>query len=211
MIDKGEVVKIITAIKVQCPEALPYKNETEFSILVDMWFSILKGYPKEIVWTAARNAMKNTVYQKQNWIGAICQEVEKLRVAFEKTETELWTELTSVLREVEKCYYAFRYNAIDYNGKTQGDNARERVAEIFNGLSPELKEYCRTQRGLIEIAGYTAEELAYERGRFMRTIPQLKERQRVRQETPEELAGLIQGIAGQLAIDEKKLLGGGKK
>lgn len=207
-ITKIEIVKIIAAIKIQCPEALPYKNEAESDILVDMWFDILKDYPKEVVWAAVRKALRNTVFQKQNWIGAICQEIEQMQVAFEKSDLELWTELTGVLHEVHRNYYAFRFNAIEDNGKTQGDIARERVAAIFEGLSPELKEYCRTQRGLIEIAEYTDEQLSYERGRFMKTIPQIKTRERVRKTTPTELAKLIQGVEAHVSIEgnSQKLL-----
>ena len=95
-ISKSEIIKIITAIKIQCPEALQYKNTAELSILADMWYETLKGYSQEIVWKATQNALKNAVYQKYNWIGLICQEIEKMNAVNEKTDGELWSELISV-------------------------------------------------------------------------------------------------------------------
>jgi hypothetical protein len=198
---KSEIVKVITAIKIQCPETLPYKSETEFDLLVDMWYEILKEYPKEIVWEAVRNALKNTVYQKQNWIGAICQEIEDLQAAYEKSETELWAELQDCLREVSRCAYNLRFNHVERNGLTQGENARARLRDIFNDLSPELQEYCRNESGLVEIAQQTTEQISFEKGRFIKTMPQIKARARTRGQTSGQLAGLIQGLSNKFLLE----------
>ena len=190
---KKEIVKIITAIKIQCPETLPYRNECEFDILVEMWFDILKEYPSEVVWKAVKNALKNTVYQKQNWIGAINQEIEKMQVAYEKTAEELWAELTGVLCEVSSCAYRFRFNFVEANGKTQGENARIRVKAIYNNLSPEIKDYVRNENTLIELADLTDNQLNFEKGRFLKTLPQIKERAKTRAQTG-NMASLLQGL-----------------
>ena len=192
-ITKSEIVKIITAIKIQCPDTLPYRNESEFDILVDMWFEILKEYPKDVVWAAVRNALKNTVYQKQNWIGAISQEIEKMRDAYSMSDTELWHELTAVLREVESCAYKFRFNFIEANGKTQGDNAIDRVRQIYSELPKEIQEYCGGVSKLIDIAQLDKEKLSYEKGRFLKVMPTIKERAKTKAQTG-NMAGLLQGL-----------------
>lgn len=194
-----DINKYLTTIRINFENSYKTQTDEEREILIKSWFAILREYPKEIVDKAVLQAIKYAKYAPR--IGDIVEQIEKMQVAYEKSDGELWAELTGVLREVHRNYYAFRFNAIDYNGKTQGDNARERVAAIFDGLSPELKEYCRTQRGLIDIAEYTDEQLSYERGRFMRTMPTIKERAKTRRETGESLAGLIQGLSGQLALD----------
>jgi hypothetical protein len=201
-----DVNKYITTIRINFENAYKTQTDEEREILIKSWFAILKDYPKEVCDRAVINALANAEYAPR--IGSIVKEIEKMQVAFEKSETELWSELTGVFREVERCAYAFRYTAIDYNGKTQGENARIRINEIFNGLSPELKEYCRNANGLIDLA--RSEGLEYEKGRFMRVIPQMKERARVRQSTPDGLAGLVQGLATQftLGCDGTKLLQG---
>ena len=125
-----------------------------------------------------------------------------MQVALEKSEGELWAELNDCFREVRSCAYAFRYTFVEPNGKTQGENARIRVNEIYNGLSPELKEYLRSTKVLIEISRFTDEQLAYEKGRFARTLPQIRERAKTLSQMPSNLTGLLQGLAVHF-IEEK--------
>lgn len=207
-ITKSEIVKIVTAIKIQCPEALPYKDETELDILVDMWFDIFKGITKEIVWTATRNALKNTVYQKQNWVGAISQEIEKLRTAYEKTDGELWTELTSVLNGVGKLMY-FGTARHWYNGKLI--EPMEEVNKIYQKLDPILQNYVGGVSGLIALS--KQETLEYEKGRFLKNVEILRTRERAKKETPLALAGIVQELSGRFVIESKetKLLKGETK
>lgn len=202
-----DINKYITTIRINFENAYKTQTDEERQILIKSWYAILKDYPKEIVDKAVLQAIKHAEYAPR--IGTIVKEIERMREAYEKSDAELWAELRSVLREVEKCAYSFRFNAMDANGKTQGDNARDRVEEIFNGLSPELKDYCRNSRGLIDIAQMSEKDITlYERPRFMRVIPTIKERARTRQETGEQLAGLIQGLTGAIGCDGMKLLKG---
>lgn len=202
-----DINKYLTTIRINFENAYKTQSDEERQILIKSWYAILKDYPKEIVDKAVLQAIKHAEYAPR--IGTIVKEIERMQEAYEKSDGELWAELRSVLREVEKCAYCFRFTALDANGKTQGENARERVEEIFNGLSTELKEYCRNSRGLIDIAQMSEKDITlYERPRFMRVIPTIKERARVRQETSESLAGLIQGLTGALDCDGTKLLKG---
>lgn len=198
--------KYITTIRINFENAYKTQTDEEREILIKSWYAILKDYPKEIVDKAVLQAIKHAEYAPR--IGTIVKEIERMREAYEKSDAELWAELRSVLREVERCVYSFRFNALDLNGKTQGDNARDRVEEIFNGLSSELKDYCRNSRGLIDIAQMSDNDIQYEKARFLRVIPTLKERARTRQETPASLVGLIQGLSGALDCDGTKLLKG---
>lgn len=204
VITPQDINKYITTIRINFESAYKTQTDEERQILIKSWYAILKDYPKEVCDKAVLQAIKHAEYAPR--IGAIVKEIEEMQVAFEKSDGELWAELTGCLRDVHRNYYAFRFNAIEYNGKTQGDNARDRVTAIFNGLSPELKEYCRTQRGLIEIAEMDTDKLNFEKARFMKTIPTIKQRAKTRHETGDKLASLIQGIT--LAIDcaDTKLL-----
>ena len=197
---KSEIVKIIASIRVQCPDALQYRTETDFEILVEMWFDCFKDYPKEILWKATQNALKDSEYQKKNWLGAINKEIEKMQGAYEKDDATLWAELQGVLREVSRCVYMFGHTYVEEDGVSQGDKARRRVAEIFDGLDPALKDYCRDQRGLVELARYTDEQTSYERGRFMRVMPTVRERLKTRRETPENIKMLLQGITEKMTL-----------
>lgn len=200
--------KYITAIRINFENAYKTQTDEERQILIKSWFEILKDYPKEIVDKAVLQAIKHAEYAPR--IGAIVKEIERMREAYEKSDTELWAELTGSFYDIRR--HAARLSAtyVREDGYTQGDIARMWIEYIYNNLSPELKEYCRTHRELIELADYDAEAIRYEKARFMRVIPTIKKRARTRQETGENLAGLIQGLSGKLAFDcdDMKLLKG---
>ena len=202
-----DVNKYLTTIRINFENSYKTQNDEERQILIKSWFAILKDYPKEVCDVAVINAIKHAEYAPR--IGAIVKEIEKMQVAYEKTETELWGELTGVLRDVARQVYCFPFNFVEANGLTQGDNARRRVKEIFNALSPELKEYCRDDRGLIELSQYTDQQLTFEKGRFQKTLPQLKQRMKTRHETGDQVAMLVQGMSVYLSTDDgQKLLEG---
>ena len=180
-ISKSEIIKIITAIKIQCPEALQYKNTAELSILADMWYETLKDYSQEIVWKATQNALKNAVYQKYNWIGLICQEIEKMNAVNEKTDGELWTELISVLDNVDRIMH-FGTEIHWSDGRLI--NPIEEVKAIFDKCDPIIQRYLGNVTGLIAIA--KEEDLSYEKGRFQKAVDGLRKREKIKQEMDSE-------------------------
>ena len=192
---KSEIVKIITAIKVQCPEALQYKDRTELDLLVDMWFDIFKDIPKEIVWTATRNALKSAVYQKCNWVGVINQEIEKMRTANEKTDGELWTELTGALNKVGRLMYFG--TATHWDNGVRIDPIYE-VNKIYGKLDVILQSYVGGVSGLVALS--KADTLEYEKGRFQKAVEALRKREKTKQEM-----GAIAGLIGEAESAMKML------
>ena len=174
----NDVNQYITMIRINFENAYRAQTDEEREMLLASWYAILQNYPKEVCDAAVLNAIKNAEYAPR--IGSIVREIEKMQVAYEKTDAELWAELKGCMREVAECVYRFRFTYIEPNGLSQGDNARLRVKEIYNGLSPELKEYCRNEHGLIELAQLTDEQMSFEKGRFNKAMPVLKERAKTR-------------------------------
>lgn len=191
-----DVNKYITMIRINFENAYKTQNIEEREMLLASWYAILQEYPKEICDKAVINAIKNAEFAPR--IGNIVKEIENMQEAFEKTDHELWAELISKFREVRRFASRVNNNFVESNGLTQGENARQILEEIFDELAPELKDYCRNSRGLIELAQYTEEQLSFERGRFIKTMPQLRARKKMREQTPVNLAGLIQGISIKL-------------
>lgn len=195
-INKSECVKIITTIKAQCTESLQYKNDSEFEMIVEVWFEILKEYEKELVWLAVRNALKNSVYQKQNWIGAICQEIEKIQSTREKTVGELWVELTHALNSIAKIMY-FGTARHWVNGALI--DPTEEAEKIYIQLDPILQDYAGGLIGLVELS--KQENFEYEKGRFQKSVEILKNRRKTKKET-ENFFQLL-GNASVTRIGEK--------
>ena len=189
MIDKGEIVKIITAIKIQCPEGLQAKTQEELSLLVNLWYESLKEYPKEVVWTGVRNALKNTVYQKQNWLGAICVEIKKIADSFDRNGVELWEELRRVLFRISDDVFLAYSNAtfVEENGKQQRHNAYDRIVEVYNAMEELLKKYVCTVGRLIQLSRMEERDLEIERARFLKAIPEMIEKDKVQKSLPKNI------------------------
>ena len=197
---KTDIVKFITKIRVNFENAYKCNSKEENILLVESWYDILCKYPKEVCEKAVNAALEHATQGKAPRIGDIVTFIKKMQSAYEKDDSELWAELQGVLREVSRCVYMFNHTYVEEDGISQGDKARNRVAEIFNSLDPALKDYCRDQRGLVELARYTDEQISYERGRFMRIMPTVRERIKTRQETPENIQMLLQGMADKMAL-----------
>ena len=195
----SDVNKYITMIRINFENAYKAQDDKERELLIKSWYAILREYPKEVCDRAVLEAIKYAKFAPR--IGDVVERIEKMIAAYEKDEGELWAELTGVLREVAKQVYYFRFNAIASNGKTQGENARIKVKQIYEGLSPELREYLRGERVLMEISNYTDEELTYERGRFMRLMPEVKERAKTRHAMPDNLSVLVSGMSAYLTLE----------
>ena len=58
-------------------------------------------------------------------------------------------------------------------------------------------------RGFMDLAQLDDVELQFEKGRFMKQLPMITERIKVKQQTPPQLANLIRGLTSS----DKKLLG----
>ena len=207
-IQPTDINKYITTIRINFENAYKTQTDEEREILIKSWYAILKDYPKEIVDKAVINSIKYAKFAPR--IGDIVEQIEKLCEAYEKGDEELWAELTGVLREVSRNRYRYCHTFIDPNGKTQGDNARQRNKDIFENLSPELKAYCSNISGLLALAELTTEDLNYEKGRFLRVMPTIKQRAKTRDETSPQLAVLIQELTSKFTLGcaDMKLLKG---
>lgn len=168
-ITDDDVAKIISAIKMQYPNAVNYQNEQQLDLLIEIWLDCLKEYPAEVVWQATKEAFKTVKYVNQGWLAEIVEKAEAILSIGQKSETELWAELTAVLYEVNDCAELARYDG-------HREKSAKRIKEIYDGLSPEIQAYVPNANTLIEIASLDDEQLQYEKGRFMKTVPNLRQR-----------------------------------
>lgn len=195
-----DINKYIATIRINFENAYKTQNDEEREILIKSWYAILKDYPKEIVDKAVINAIKYAEFAPR--IGSIVKEIEKMREAYEKSDSELWAELTDCIRDVKR-YDFFRLHDSIYMDGVKVSPADE-IVKLYQNLSPELREFVGDISNLVSLA--RQESLEYEKGRFLKVVPTIKERTRTRSEMSENIAGLIQGLSAHLQIDcsEKK-------
>lgn len=197
-----DINRYITTIRINFENAYKTQGDEERIMLYKTWYAILKEYPKEIVDRAVLNAIKHAKFAPR--IGDIVEQIEKMQVAYETTDNELWESLTGILPEVAKVMY-FGTAKSYYNGRLI--DPIDEVNRIYNGLDPILKEYVGGVRELVTLSKQPT--LEYEKARFLKVIPQLKERAKTRRETGDRLAALVAGVATfSIGGDDRKLLNG---
>ena len=98
-----------------------------------------------------------------------------------KTNTELWAEYVKVLRGVNRLQENFGYTFVETNGKSQGQNAKDKAREIFNSLPQELKIYVGSFGELLRKARDIDDtSLKYAENNFMKIMPELRKEHEMR-------------------------------
>lgn len=184
---KRDIISIIGAISAQCPDAFNFNKKEDMELVCELWYDSLKEYSKEIVMKAVKNALKNSDFQKRNWLGAIYQEIEKMKSSTEKGGAELWEDLTDTFYKV-RIFASMLMNTFkEDDGVRQCDKASAKLKELFNSLDNEIREYIRSTSMLIQLARSDSEQLSIEKGRFLRELPQIRERLKIRKEMPQDI------------------------
>lgn len=191
---KADILRYITVVRLNFENAYPTRNDDEMALLIESWYSILKNYPREVCNEAVMQTLKRARFAPR--IGDVVETIEKMQNVFQKSDSELWNELVKVTPQVWSLLQGYQ----DLDNKVT-------IKSLFDGLSPELKAYLHSSSGLRQIANYDYEQMSYERGRFMRIMPQVKEKEKTRRELPANVAVLVKGLEDKIQIADKKLLG----
>ena len=190
---KVEVWDILRLIAVEYGEKLgnTKADRDAAKLRIDMWHAALNGYPKEVVYAAVANVMRTLPFRPK--LADVCKEIRRLQSLGEKSDEELWVELSGVLADVRHNTEGYRY---DFDG--EGERCRVSNERIYAALSPEIRDYLRSISELITVAYMSDEDLHYERSRFMKRIGEIREQARLRRETPKEVLELFAGAVPQL-------------
>lgn len=184
MATQNKITEMIAAIKTIYPY---YAKDADVAVLVKTWNVLLKNYPDNVVETAFYKSLQTCKVPPTP--ADVIENIKALQSALEPTDEELWGEFTKALKEAERQVYYFQFNAIQANGKTQGDNARAMVKKLWEDLPERVKRYIGGQGEFIRMARATdPEALKFEKTRFLKNMPIIKSR-----EEYSELRLLMQG------------------
>ena len=172
MATMNKITEVLAAIKTLYPY---YGRETGVEQTVRLWHTVLFPYDDEEVEKALYLCLQSCKYPPSP--ADISEAVRSFRESSEPTPEELWSEYSEALLKAARLVSCFNYTAVDENGLTQGQNARNKCNEIFESLSPDVKRYIGSygefvRRGLENFYG---ESSKHERERFVRRMSQLKE------------------------------------
>ncbi len=162
----NDIRNYLIKIQVNFENAYKFETNDEFKLLLASWNDILSKYPKEICDLAVNNAISKAKFAPR--IGDITEEIDKLLQAENsKSDVELWAEIMDVKREVYDTSLYLRY-------PQHFEPAQNKLNEIYNGLSEELKLYIVNVSSLVEICSLSEENMPYEKSQFFRKMPELK-------------------------------------
>ncbi len=199
MASTNKITEIIAAIKTIYPY---YAKDANVQMLVKTWGVLLRDYSDQDVDTALYMCLQTCKMPPTP--ADLIEKIVSIRTALEPSDEELWNEVTKALRKGGRLIYEFRFNAIDPNGLTQGENARRSFNKLWEDLPKKVKMYfggCGEFQRLA--AHHDAEELKYERNRFMKVMPTIQIRHEYQQlnlalEAGSDFGALPEKKAGEL-------------
>ena len=196
---KDDVVKILYLAYLESGQK---PSESDVSLRAELWYDNLKGFEREIVLEAFNNVCCQSVYPLK--LASIRQEIERMTKPLEKSDEELWEELSDT-------FYQVNHNAAGYHYTAFGEGARCMAANeaIYEELSPEIKLYVRSVADLIHIAALTPEQRNYEKSQFLRRIRPLREQKKTLDSMPSELRAMLESyVSGKNAEADKARIEG---
>jgi hypothetical protein len=213
---KDHILQYITTIRLNYENAFKVQSDDERVMLINSWFAILKEYPKEVVDLAVINALRNSEFPPR--IGTITKEIERLRSISEPDATALWDTLHRKLSKIGEISSMLKSTYIPLGEtKTQGQMAQEALDKFWNELDPMIRGYYPSTHALMELANMDYEQLEFEKGRFLRDVPKLKDKSRAAEQSgglriePVKGGFLDYPQHGYTEQDYERLLGRGKE
>lgn len=185
-LEKTDIHKLLVLIRANFENAYNFKTKEEAALLIEFWFDTLKNYPKELVYQAVGNSIKHSEFAPK--IASVLKEIERLTSVNEKTDIELWSELDEVLYEVDDAAKYLRY-------PQQCEEAHKKIQEVYRTLSDEIKLFVVNTSTLVEIARMDGESRKFEKARFLKAMPSLREHSRDKKDAEQFL--LAVGITKQ--------------
>lgn len=194
---KKDVFDMVGFIKANYSYAYKDVNDDLLKIMMRTWFNSLSKYSKEVVEVAFMKAIE--VCKMPPTLADIIQNIKQMKVATEPTDTELWNELVKAVEVTNDCIYYYNFYIVESNGKTQSENAKDRFNKLWEELPQILKDYCGNKSGLVDIA---QTDLEFEKNRFLKQLPTLKQRQEIKATTNPEILKIASGIVKELGSEE---------
>lgn len=192
MASVNQITNIIAAIKTIYAY---YARDTDVQMLVNTWSVLLKDYQDEIVDKALYLCLQTC--KTPPTPADLIEQIKNLQAADEPSDEELWDILTRALRKADGLMYRFRFNYVEANGKTQGQNAMEDLDRLWTRLPERLQMYVGSKGEFMRMAqNYGEDELKFEKNRFLKQMPTIQKRQEYRNIALESGGGMAAGYIG---------------
>lgn len=175
MASQNKIVEIIFGIKTIYPY---YAKETDVESLVKTWGMLLADIPDDVADAAFYKALR--VCKVPPTPADLIEQINAMHAAQEPSAEDLWVVYHKALRDVMRLIPQFGYTYVDASGKSQGQQARDKVDMIWSGLPDAIKRHLSSKGELIRCAqqmgAASEEDTGWEKQRFMKNMPVIAKR-----------------------------------
>lgn len=191
MASAEKIAKMIAVIKTVYPY---YAKDGDSETLAKTWMLLLRDVSDEMVTVALTKCLQTCKMPPTP--ADILEQVRELALINEPSDEEMWVTLTKAVRKSQEHIYNFGHTFIEDNGKTQGENAREKFQKVWDELPEKLKTYLGGTSELRRLAGFNDEEMMFEKKNFLKTMPTISKRQEYK-----DLSLLVSGNNNRMLKD----------
>ena len=175
MASQNKIIEMIGAIKTIYSY---YAKETDVKLLVKTWTTLLQNYDDNIVEAAFYKCLQTCKMPPTP--ADVIETIQSMRKSLEPTDEELWTVYEKALRLTWDQMQRFGDTYIDSSGMSQGQQARKKVDDIFEGLPDKIKRYVASKGELMRLArewNFDISFATWEKQRFIKSMPIMEKRQ----------------------------------
>lgn len=189
MATQKKIVEMIASVKTIYPYYA--KEATNIEVLVKTWGLLLNDFPDAIVEVAFLKCLQ--ICKMPPTPADVIEQIKAIHTANETSEEELWMVYMQALKDTSTYVYRTRY-------PLYGEDPWQKIEELWQGLPGEIRRYVGSKSELMRYSrSFTDEDLQYEKTRFLKAMPTLRER-----EEYVKLAALTTGENTMIGIEEKK-------
>ena len=194
-LSKQDVVSLIGVIKTTYINCYKDVDRADLDLMAKTWYDILKEYSKELVGVAFKKCLQ--VCKFAPTLADIIEQIKLIENAGEPTENEYWAEIEQAVVKAQRVFY---FGSRPYFTNEGIVKPLEKIQELFNGLSPIVREYLGSWQTLKSLSEY--DTLEFEKNRFLKLVPNLKVRCEIKQTVDPNIIRL-ENV--KLKIDNKKI------
>lgn len=175
MASQNKIIEMIGAIKTIYSY---YAKDTDVKLLVKTWTLLLQGYEDALVETAFYKCLQTCKMPPTP--ADVIEQINALRKADEQSDEDLWAVYHRALIMTADQMSRFNYTYVDETGLSQGQQARNKVEQIWQGLPEKVKSYLSSKGELMRNANdnnLDASFAQWEKQRFLKAMPIMEKRQ----------------------------------
>lgn len=177
MASKEKIVAIIASIKVVYPY---YAKDGNAKLTASIWERLLQPYNDEETSAAFYHCLQTC--KTPPTPADVIEKINEARKALDPSEESLWIAYRDALEKTLRLWGEFGYTFVDRDGISQGQKARNKVAELYENLPEIVKCYLGDQSELLRVAKtLNSQDANYEKARFLKALQNLEKRQRVQE------------------------------